>query len=85
MTNKSLTSKQVLLRIITIISLVEFTIMNAFIFFDADLSPYLESIIDVACLATFTTPLIYAWVIQPYIEEQTHLKKSLALKNRSES
>jgi len=51
--------------------------MNAFIFFNADLSPFMESFVDIFCLAIFATPLIHAWVINPYIKERNELKESL--------
>ena len=62
-----LTSRQVILRIVTIIAVVEFSIMDGFIFFNADFSPYEEALIDIALLGVLATPLIYLWVINPYI------------------
>jgi len=67
MTTELLTSKQVILRIVTIIAVVEFSIMDAFIFINADLSPYAEALLDITLLVMLATPLIYAWVINPYI------------------
>ena len=63
---KQLSNGQIMLRTLTIISIVEFTIMDSFIFFDIDLSPYVEAIVDTLLLATFTTPLLYVWVIRPF-------------------
>jgi len=77
MTNKLLSSKQVILRIVTIISIVEFSIMNGFEFFGSHLSPYAESIIDIVLLAIFATPLIYVWVINPFIDERDSVIESI--------
>ncbi len=65
--NEFLTSRQVILRVVTIISVVEFSIMDGFIYMDANLSPYIEALLDILLLAILTTPLIYLWVINPYI------------------
>jgi len=73
MTDKFLTSNQVVLRIITIISVVEFSIMDAFIFIHADISPYVEALLDIVLLVALATPLIYLWVINPYIKERDDL------------
>ena len=70
MTNNFLSSNQVILRIVTIISVVEFTIMDAFIFLNADISPFAEAALDIILLVIFATPLIYAWVMIPYIKSR---------------
>jgi len=73
MTSRFLSSKQILLRILTIIAVVEFTIMDAFIFMDLGLSPYVEAGIDVVLLSMLSTPLIYVVVINPYIKARDDL------------
>lgn len=73
----SLSKKQVLLRVTTIVALVEFSIMNAFIFFGADIDPYLESILDTLILTALATPLLYIWVIYPFRREKEALVREL--------
>jgi len=67
MNENFLTGTQVILRIVTIIAVVEFTIMDGFIFLNPDLSPYAEATLDTFFLAALATPLLYAWVINPYV------------------
>ena len=78
MDSEFLSSKQIILRIVTIISLVEFTIMNGFIFFNAiEMGPYIEAMVDILLLALFATPLIYAWVISPYVSARDEMLETL--------
>ncbi|MDQ6998904.1 MAG: GGDEF domain-containing protein [Mariprofundus sp.] len=75
--NEFLTSRQVILRIVTIISVVEFSIMDGFIYLSADLSPYLEAVLDILLLAIITTPLIYLWVIEPYVRARDNTVEAM--------
>ena len=64
---KSLTTKQVIVRIVTIISTVEFLIMLFLGFVPLDVSIYSKAALDLVLLALFSTPLIYIWVINPFV------------------
>jgi len=67
-----LTIKQVTLRVITIILLVEFIIMLLLAVIPLNISFYAEALIDVVLLALFSTPLIYVWVIKPFMADLNH-------------
>lgn len=57
----------ILLRIAAIIALIELLIMLGFTNVIFNLGRYTEVILDVIILVTLSTPLIYIWVIKPYI------------------
>jgi len=65
--NEPLDRISVTVRIATIIFVVEAFIMFVFAFLDANLNPYIEAVIDISVLIGVSTPLIYRWVISPYI------------------
>jgi len=67
MTMELLSTKQVIIRIAVIIASVELMIMLAFTLLPFKLGIYTEAILDVTLLATFSTPLIYNWVIKPFV------------------
>ncbi|ACV25504.1 GGDEF domain-containing protein [Kangiella koreensis] len=67
MTVKSLTIKQVLLRIVIIIASVEALIMVCFAVIPNKLNVYSLTSIDVTALAFISTPLIYFWIIRPFV------------------
>ena len=64
---KSLTTKQVIVRIVIIILLAEFVIMMFLGVIPFEVSIYLEAVIDLVLLALLSTPLIYLWVIKPFV------------------
>lgn len=64
---KSLTTKQVIVRIVIIISLAEFVIMLFLAVIPFEVSVYSEATIDIALLAFLSIPLIYFWVIRPFV------------------
>lgn len=64
---KSLTTKQVIVRIVIIILLAEFAIMMFLGVIPFEVSIYLEAVIDLVLLALLSTPLIYLWVIKPFV------------------
>jgi two-component system, cell cycle response regulator len=65
---KLLSTKQIIIRIAAIIASSEFMIMLVLTFIPFELSKYTEAMLDVALLATISTPFIYIWVINPYVE-----------------
>jgi diguanylate cyclase (GGDEF)-like protein len=68
MTIKSLTTKQVIIRIIVIVASVEFLIMLAFGFLDYEVNVYVEAGTDILVLAAFSTPLIVILVVNPFVK-----------------
>lgn len=62
-----LTTQQVATRIIIIISVIELLIMQAFSLLPFRLSTNFEALLDASLLATFSTPLVYLWVIRPFV------------------
>jgi diguanylate cyclase (GGDEF)-like protein len=62
-----LSIKQVLIRIIVIISSVEFAIMIALDLITHKIDAYSTSALDAALLALLSTPAIYLWVIKPFV------------------
>ena len=68
MTAKSLTTKQVIIRIIVIVSSVEFLIMLAFGFLDYDANVYVKAATDILVLTALSTPLIVILVVNPFVK-----------------
>ena len=64
---ESLTTKNVILRIVIIITLAEFIIMLFLSNLPFEASIYTEAAIDIALLAIMSIPLIYYWVIKPFV------------------
>lgn len=62
-----LTTKQVIVRIVSIVSSVELLIMLFFGLVPLGLSVKSIAIFDILLLALFSTPLIYLWVIGPFV------------------
>lgn len=65
---KLLTTKQVVVRIIIIIALVELLIMLVLKSIAHDLDIYSEAALDTAFLAVLSIPAIYIWVIKPFVD-----------------
>ncbi|MEW6983800.1 diguanylate cyclase [Colwelliaceae bacterium 6471] len=61
------TQKMIILRIATIFALVECIIMLGFANLTFEIGAYAEVFLDVVILVTLSTPLIYIWVIKPYV------------------
>ena len=70
MTWNSLTTRQVIVRIVVIVSSVEFLIMLAFGFFDFHENIYIQAGTDILVLAAFSAPLIFVLVIKPFVSER---------------
>lgn len=63
-------TKFVIVRIVAIISVVEFLIMLTLEYLPSGVGRYGEAIIDIALLSLLSSPLIYAWVVRPFVEER---------------
>lgn len=63
----TLTVKQIILRITIIVSLVELAIMFFLASIPQTFGMTLEALIDVIVLVIVSTPLIYIWVIKPFV------------------
>ena len=61
------TITKIIVRITAIIALVEFGIMLGFANLPFHIGVYAEIILDVAMLVIVTTPMIYIWIIKPYV------------------
>jgi len=55
------------MRISIIIALVELTMMIIFVNLPFDMADYVEVILDVIILVVLSTPIIYIWIIKPYV------------------
>lgn len=61
------TIAQIILRIIGVVFLMEIGVMMALIFRGFELGPYLIAVLDAVILAILITPVIYLWIIKPYV------------------
>lgn len=60
-------NKNIIIRITAIIAFVELAIMLVLSNLPFDIGVYAEVILDVAILIILSTPMIYIWVIKPYV------------------
>lgn len=63
----AITTRQVILRIVLIIALAEFLIMLFLGLLPMTFNVYIEALLDISLLAVISTPLIYAWVVHPFV------------------
>jgi PleD family two-component response regulator len=78
---KLLSNTQVVTRIAAIIAAAELVIMLTFIWIPFSWNQFTEAILDVILLDTLSTPLIYRWVINPFVrarDEAIEKVRSLA-------
>ena len=75
------TIKSVLFRIITIIAILEFSIMMLFMLLDGYFSPILETFIDTLLLSFLSAPLLYKFVIHPFVLKELSSRKKLQKSN----
>jgi len=64
---KLLVTKQVVLRIAAVIAMAELMIMLVVGAVPHELNPYLLALLDVILLVVLSTPLIYLWVVKPFV------------------
>ena len=75
---KTLNTRQVVIRILIIVSLVEFLIMMLFgVTGFEDKSIYIQAGTDIVLLAAFSTPFIFALVITPFVRDRDKALKQL--------
>ncbi|MEJ2213595.1 MAG: PAS domain-containing sensor histidine kinase [Gammaproteobacteria bacterium] len=74
---KRLSTSQVLIRLISVIFIVEALVMLLFHFIELDLPPFSEAILDSLLLTSLSFPFIYFGVISPYKNAERKAKKSL--------
>jgi len=67
------TVAQIVVRITVTIAFVEFAIMASFVNAPIELSPYAKAVLDTVLLVVLSTPVIYAWIIKPYIAAHKEL------------
>ena len=79
MSKNTLTKRQVVIRIIIIISLVEFLIMMTFgaTGFE-NRNIYIQASVDIILLATVSTPFIFMLVITPFVRDRDKALKQLS-------
>lgn len=75
---KLLTTKQVVLRIATIIGSAELLIMQALRVFPHEVGTYSAAILDTALLAVLSTPAIYFWVAKPFVDARDKVLAQLS-------
>jgi diguanylate cyclase (GGDEF)-like protein len=63
----TLTVKQIIIRIAIIVSLVELVVMVCLAYIPHTFGVVLQALIDVIVLVIVSTPLIYIWVIKPFV------------------
>ncbi len=67
----------IVIRIIIVISLVEFAIMLLFATLQLELDPISEAFLDAGLLSVFSAPFIYFWVILPFIKDRDIAEESV--------
>jgi diguanylate cyclase (GGDEF)-like protein len=79
MTTNTLSKKQVIVRIVAFIAIAEFIVMLVLGLIPVTLTLYAEAILDIVLLALLSTPLIYFWVVSPFVsardEALAHINK----------
>jgi diguanylate cyclase (GGDEF)-like protein len=75
------TKINIILKIAVIVALVELGIMFCFANLQFEIGIYAEVILDVVILAILSTPMIYIWIIKPYVvarDDAMHQIKHMA-------
>lgn len=65
---KELTTKQIILRIVLIISAIELLIMLCVTAIEYEMDLYSRALLDTVMLVVLSVPAIYFWVIKPFVE-----------------
>ena len=76
---KLLSTKQVVIRISVIIAMAEFLIMLMLQYVPFALNMIGEAIIDVTMLICISTPLIYSWVIEPFVKARDEALEQISV------
>jgi len=80
----SLTTKQVIIRIIVIVSLVEFLIMLAFGIVDYEANIYMVAGTDILLLTALSTPLIFILVVTPFVKARDEALEQLSYQAKTD-
>ncbi len=80
----SLTTKQVIIRIIVIVSLVEFLIMLVFGIFEYEANIYVVAGTDILLLAALSTPLIFVFVVTPFVKARDEALEQLSYQAKTD-
>jgi len=67
----------IVLRLLGIVALVEFAIMAGFAMLPLALEPYLFAILDTTILVLVVAPIVYFWIIKPYVTEHEALVEQI--------
>lgn len=80
----SLTTKQVIIRIIVIVSLVEFLIMLVFGIFKYEANIYVVAGTDILLLAALSAPLIFVFVVTPFVKARDEALEQLSFQAKTD-
>ena len=80
----SLTTKQVIIRIIVIVSLVELLIMLAFGIFKYEANIYVVAGTDILLLAALSAPLIFVFVVTPFVKARDEALEQLSFQAKTD-
>jgi len=72
-----LTVLTIVIRVIIVISLVEFAVMLLFSTIQLQLDPVSEAFLDAGLLSIFTAPFIYFWIVLPFIKDRDKAEESI--------
>ena len=73
-----MTIKHIIFRISLTILVVEAFIMQAFSLFSLQITVIEETFLDASLLVTFTTPIIYFWIIKPFVIQNEKTLKEIS-------
>lgn len=60
--------KQIIIRITATIALVELLVVILLASINLEIEPYTEAFLDVLLLVSISTPIIYRWIVSPYVK-----------------
>ncbi len=72
-----LTVITIVIRVIIVISLVEFAVMLLFSILQLQLDPVSEAFLDAGLLSVFSTPFLYFWIVLPFIKDRDKAEESI--------
>lgn len=78
-----LTVKQIIIRITIIISLIELVIMLGLAMIPHNFGGYMAALFDVAILIIMSSPIIYLWVIKPFVIARSEALLQLKTSNEN--
>ncbi len=72
-----LTVITIVIRVIIVISLVEFAVMILFSTLQLQLDPISEAFLDAGLLSVFSTPFLYLWIVLPFIKDRDKAEEAI--------